>query len=118
LQWLVIYVAVCIISAFLSDAGSGNAIGPFLYILLVMVVLSAAYSWPYLSERVLHRNDISYGLYIWHMPVINGLIWRGGGHSWLSVPLALGLSLSLACLSWFYVERPALRRKRRSLYGH
>jgi peptidoglycan/LPS O-acetylase OafA/YrhL len=118
LQWSAIYVTVCVTSVLLSEADSGNAIGPFLYVLLVMAVLSAAYSSPQLGERVLYRNDISYGLYIWHMPVINGLIWLGGGHRWLSVPLALGISLLLACLSWFYVERPSLRRKRRSLYGH
>ncbi|MCL4779481.1 MAG: acyltransferase [Gammaproteobacteria bacterium] len=118
LGWVVIYIAACLVSEFVLDAPAGNSIGPFLYLVLIMVILSAAYSDPVLSERALRRNDISYGLYIWHMPIINALLWLGWTRGWLSVVLALGLSVLLAVLSWFCIERPALRRKKRSLYGH
>lgn len=55
--------------------------------------------------------DLSYGCYVWHMPVINLLLV-------LAIPdaaLAFGLTLALATASWFLVEKPALRLKRQSL---
>jgi peptidoglycan/LPS O-acetylase OafA/YrhL len=57
---------------------------------------------------------VSYGVYLWHYPVIRLLEVEGGGP--LSGPeqvLATALSLALAALSYVVVERPLLRLKRR-----
>jgi peptidoglycan/LPS O-acetylase OafA/YrhL len=56
--------------------------------------------------------DLSYGIYIWHMPIINLLIVKGLPYSWL-VMLA---TLALAALSWFMIEKPALRLKRKTIH--
>jgi peptidoglycan/LPS O-acetylase OafA/YrhL len=50
---------------------------------------------------------ISYSLYLWHWPVfVYGRIWIGAapglGQAWLLI----GISLTLAVLSWRFVERP------------
>ena len=55
--------------------------------------------------------DLSYGTYVWHMPVINLLLVLA-----FPSPLsAIALTFALAAVSWFAVERPALRLKRQSL---
>jgi len=55
----------------------GNGISPVLYLFLAVVVFSFAYSSPLLSQKLLRRNDISYGVYIYHLPVVNILIYYG-----------------------------------------
>jgi peptidoglycan/LPS O-acetylase OafA/YrhL len=55
--------------------------------------------------------DLSYGLYVWHMPVINLFIVLGIQ----SISAAIGLSFVLAILSWFLVEKPMLKLKKYSL---
>jgi peptidoglycan/LPS O-acetylase OafA/YrhL len=59
------------------------------------------------------KTDLSYGLYIWHFPVMQIIIGEAGIMPWqqlwiIAVPLALGL----AWLSWTVIERPALKLKR------
>jgi peptidoglycan/LPS O-acetylase OafA/YrhL len=93
----------------------GNEINPLSFLLLAALVFRLAYTQPGLSDRLLHRNDISYGVYIYHMPVINLLLFHGLHHSAGSVVLASAATLAAAWLSWRYVERPALRLKRLAL---
>ena len=60
-------------------------------------------------------GTISYGFYLWHVPVL--LVLRGHGLLPLDpvagTLVALGPALALAALSWQVVERPVLRRARR-----
>ena len=84
---------------------------------LLAVVFSAAYSAPSLADRLLRRNDISYGTYIYHMPVVNAFIVLGIAGSAGAIGLILGVTLLLAAASWRLVERPALRKKRQTLHA-
>lgn len=82
-------------------------------VLLAGTVLSCAHTLPSLL-KVLRGHDISYGVYLYHMPVIMLFIklgWTGG--SW-QVFAVFVLTAPLAALSWFGIERPALRLKYRS----
>lgn len=116
--WLAAYgLAAALVSGPL-DGRLGNAVGPVPYLLLVGVVVAAAFSRRELAERLLHRNDVSYGLYIWHMPLINAFLYAGFAGSWVAVGAAAALSALAASASWLLVERPALRMKRRALVGH
>ena len=45
----------------------GNGINPILFIPLAVLTFSFAYSFPMLSQKLLQRNDISYGIYIYHV---------------------------------------------------
>jgi len=65
-----------------------------------------------LGGRVLPAMGIiSYGFYLWHVPVL--LVMRGYGllplDPFLGTAVALVPSLALAALSWFVCERPVLR---------
>jgi peptidoglycan/LPS O-acetylase OafA/YrhL len=66
---------------------------------------------PLLAAPVLFAGTISYGLYLWHFPVIYGL---HAAHLWPAPPIpAMALTLALtfvpATVSWFALERPVLR---------
>ncbi len=63
--------------------------------------------------RVLHSRilrgigRISYGLYLYHLP-INGL-WFYGNLTWVNAGLALATTFAVATVSYFVLERPILR---------
>ena len=57
-------------------------------------------------------GTVSFGLYLWHLAVITWLTderWADRVGPVAGVATALGLSLLLAAISWYAVERPALR---------
>lgn len=59
---------------------------------------------------VLRGNDISYGLYVYHMLVVNTLValgYAGVG----PIVVALAVSVVIAVLSWRYLEQIVLRRR-------
>lgn len=116
-RWSVVamYVGALLLDFHAWGMPTGNEIPAYLVPLMGCMVLTAAYWRPGIAERLLRRNDISYGVYIHHMPLVNLLLYLGatgpGGSFWL----ALTGTLALATLSWRFVERPFLRRKRSAL---
>jgi peptidoglycan/LPS O-acetylase OafA/YrhL len=67
--------------------------------------------WP----RTVLANDLSYGVYIYGYPVQQALLLAGWSTGWLPFFLAsAGLVLLLAGCSWFLIERPFLRGRRRT----
>ena len=89
LYMLILIVTVCYATLMLAFAGEGQKAGL--------------------------PHDISYGVYIYAWPVqqmIVGLWLRETGHAidpWMLVVLATPLVLAAGALSWFLVERPAMR---------
>ncbi len=89
---------------------------PLLAALVVLLGAVLTSGWP---ARVGTRNDFSYGVYLYHFPVIQLLVALGlGGLSAASAllllsPLALLATAPLAVASWYFVEAPAQRRGRR-----
>ena len=59
-------------------------------------------------------GDISYGLYLWHLPVLEALLRKEGHPSWPLVIFAVLLSVAIATASRFLLEKPLLRRVRTS----
>ena len=68
-----------------------------------------------LVRPLVFTGEISYGIFLWHVPLL--LVLRGHGLLPLSVAgaVAIGLPLSLLAgwLSWRYVEQPFITRSRR-----
>lgn len=65
-------------------------------------------------EPLVRLGTVSYGLYLWHLPVYFAIARYGSDWpSAVSVTAALAISLGFTLLSWFGLERPALRWKRR-----
>ena len=95
--------------------GGGNRIGALNYLALCALVLSAAYSYRSVSDRILARNDLSYGTYIAHMIVINVMVQLGiFGLPGFTVTLVA--VAAIAALSWFFLEKPMLSRRKAALY--
>jgi peptidoglycan/LPS O-acetylase OafA/YrhL len=108
LLWFGAYLAAGLVVWMLGGTVGTNNPTPILMPFLAALVISAAYSGRGLSNRLLGETDISYGIYLLHMPIINFLMQtRQGG--WM---LAIVLTVTAALLSWYLVERPALRIKR------
>lgn len=118
--WLGIYAGLVALGIAIETATglriSGNRITPLHYIPLGGLVLAAAYSRPGTAHALLRENDISYGVYIYHMPVVNLWLWMGWGRDAAGFAATLGLVVLCASLSWLLIERPALRLKKSALF--
>lgn len=123
LRWLNSNVAPWLLLAYLTYAWLlhsigepvNNRIGPLLFFPLALTTLATAYCKPHLATKLLRKNDISYGIYIYHMPIVNQLLYFGIGGLLASFG-ALLTSVVLALISWFGLERPLLSRKRITLH--
>jgi peptidoglycan/LPS O-acetylase OafA/YrhL len=91
---------------------TGNRIGLFYFASYAGILLFFAFN----IRPIALQFDLSYGVYIWHMPIINLLLVLAvKGHVepfWY----AFIATYVVAALSWFVVEKPALRLKPRSLH--
>lgn len=118
LPWLVtlaIFIGAILLSKVTGLGATGNGIGPVAFVGVVFVILKCAYSMPDLSDRLLRRNDISYGIYIYHMLAVNAAVALGlTGQLWAFFA-AMAVTVVVALLSWRLVERPALQAKKRTL---
>lgn len=82
-------------------------------VLLSILTLSFAFSLNSLSDKLLKHNDISYGIYIYHMLVVNTFVSLGlvaDSKYFLATFLT---TIVLAFLSWKLIEKPALSLKNR-----
>jgi peptidoglycan/LPS O-acetylase OafA/YrhL len=61
------------------------------------------------------KNDVSYGIYIYHWPVLVLILVALEGNQspfWLTLGLTVALTVPLAMLSWFLIEKPAMSLKK------
>ena len=68
------------------------------------------------SKPLVAAGTISYGIYLWHVVVIQELVdsplWT---NEWVGLALTVAAAVALATGSWFAIERPALTLKTRPL---
>jgi peptidoglycan/LPS O-acetylase OafA/YrhL len=84
----------------------------FMLVLLAGVVLSFAFTWCN-AASILRGNDLSYGVYLYHMPIIVTLSLFGFSGWRIDWVVVYGGTLVAAGLSWYLLERRALRFKGR-----
>lgn len=104
--WLLFYLIFCYLV-------SGSPISMLAaQIILAITVVSLAYTLPTMAKKLLHGNDISYGVYIYHGLILNILVTLGLTHrngyvfvSWIGAYI-------MGYLSWILIERRFLRKKR------
>ncbi len=93
-----------------------NSINPVSFLLLAGLVFKIAITSLPLSKNILahiRESDYSYGLYLYHMPVINILLFLGLFPAGVNVAIAAVISSLAAFMSWKFVEKPALELKRK-----
>lgn len=77
-------------------------------ILLCLTVIAVGLS-PLLKSKILARNDVSYGAYLYHMLIVTALmnVPEASRGRWLLLVVIAG-ALAMGLASWRAVERPAL----------
>lgn len=92
------------------DGWGAQATAPFMAYLLLWI--GSVVKQP----AIISRHDVSYGMYIYAFPV-QQLVAHTGIHTvnlWLFDAVALVATIPLAILSWRLIERPIMRRARRT----
>lgn len=112
--WLAIYVTLIVIyfnAPYFKYLIDNTPLKILADIMLVGVSFSFAFSFKSLSGKVLKGNDISYGVYIYHILVINFMIQRGLLHKPIYLLIVFSVTIALAFLSWRFIEKPSLKLK-------
>lgn len=86
----------------------GNRLGILYFVPYCMIIIYLAFQTPFIKLD----TDLSYGIYIWHMPIINVAIVVGVKSPLIILPVVI----CMGAFSWFLIERPALRLKRKSIH--
>jgi peptidoglycan/LPS O-acetylase OafA/YrhL len=101
--------AACVLGVTLPFGGitSSYTIGPVAVASAVLVWWAAGAASTFLSWGPLRGlGRISYGLYLWHMPVAGLVLTANRGPTFSGAALIYAASISLALASWFLVEQP------------
>jgi peptidoglycan/LPS O-acetylase OafA/YrhL len=91
----------------------GNHIHPILAFPLFASILCFAYTFPFLSQYFIKGQDISYGIYLYHMLIINFFIFHYGSDAKHYSILIIGIVFTAAIISWFFLEKHAIKLKDR-----
>ena len=92
---------------------SSNSINPVAVVLLVAMLLKFATADLGRFGRLFYRTDISYGLYVYHMPIISLVIYETHWGASMAASVIVVSSYVAATASWLLVEKPALDLKKR-----
>ncbi|MBS1107477.1 MAG: hypothetical protein H6Q91_2979 [Deltaproteobacteria bacterium] len=116
-HWSLGYIALMVASRFLEAPGTWVYVPLVLCqrVLLAAAIVACAYTARESADRWLRGNDISYGVYLYHMLVVNLLVYLGALRSFAGLAIVVAGTVLLAALSWKLVEAPALRHKRRAM---
>ena len=119
--WLILYPLIALLSLMLIPNltydffvfGGHLAVDLAIVIVIVQLVI---YPQPYLRRifefpLLVNIGKISYGLYLWHVPILNLLPFEKFGFPVvLAIVLKLGLTFGITLISYRYIERPIQRR--------
>lgn len=113
LYWIVLYVAF---SMFFFDRIAPAYFTVIQYLFLAFTLLSMAYTLPTFADKLLRKNDISYGMYIYHGMIITVVV------ELKLVPnfnlfYLIGGTIVMATLSWLFIEKPFIKRKQRTIHA-
>lgn len=110
-----LYLGVCYITHSMGLRAGGNYLNPLSAMMLSALAISFAYYRVDVFGNVLRGNDISYGVYIYHMVVVNALVQMNAFPAAVNQGIMLPVTIALALISWRLVEKPALGLKNVSI---
>ena len=95
--------------------GKTNAFNPVEFLFLSLVIFKIAYIKIKIPENFFNNNDISYGIYLYHMPIVNFFIYKNLTKSYLFFSLCITLTILFAIISWKLIEKRFLSLKKHIL---
>lgn len=87
------------------------------WIIFSFFIFSFAFTYKNVSKVLLLGNDYTYGVYIYHMLVINVFIELKLVGEIKYLLTAILISLILGIMSWHWIEKPFLKLKKHSLFN-
>ncbi|MEF1289255.1 acyltransferase family protein [Vibrio sp. M260118] len=112
LIWLAVYLSSIVVFDFVGMKTVGNGINPISATLLGLLTISFAYSFTGLFSTILGGNDISYGIYIYHMIFVNLFLHLSTFEPLVSLLSVFVWTIVFAMLSWRWVEKPMIDMKK------
>jgi peptidoglycan/LPS O-acetylase OafA/YrhL len=115
LIWFIVFIFYngCI---YIFDLDKNIFLYIFQWTIFSFMIFSFAFSFKGASQTLLKGNDFTYGIYIYHMLVINIFVQLHLVGSMKYLGLVLLISIILGILSWYIIEQPFLRLKKHSLF--
>lgn len=113
LNWILMFIAVCFLLEHFQLRYYRyifNGLSLVMLILLTGLVFSIAYTSPRLSSKILSGNDISYGIYIYQMPIVNLFFHLNFNTEPYQFLLSLSICIAMGAMSWFLIEKRILKR--------
>jgi peptidoglycan/LPS O-acetylase OafA/YrhL len=79
-------------------------------LLLLVACCLQSENWLRLTAPLRYLGTVSYGIYLWHLPVILSLKRINGLAPGPALALTIGLAVTFAAISWHYFEKPLIDR--------
>jgi len=115
LWWLLIYAVFAGIIEFF-DITSNSVVVLVQWGVFSFFIFSFAFSFQNLSKQLLRGNDYTYGVYIYHMLIINIFVQLKLVGQMEYLGYVILLSLASGMISWHFIEKPFLKLKKHSLF--
>lgn len=117
-KWFILSILGCVFFVFFDLGGvyfnsSSNYLGAIYFVFYSYIILYCAFSFKKIPLGV----DLSYGIYIWHMPIVNFALLVAFDNRWLMFWSVILMSVMMAVVSWNFVELKSLRLKKRTLHA-
>ncbi len=113
---ILLLTTIYLLIMYITGWPTGNGINPILFLFLTTVIFSFSYTYPTFGNRILNGNDISYGVYIYHMILVNLFIYYGLISDKSYVAVIIILTIMIAIVSWLFVEKPSIKLKRKTIH--
>jgi peptidoglycan/LPS O-acetylase OafA/YrhL len=88
----------------------------FKLLCLGVTTISMAYTFPTFSNKLFKGNDVSYGVYIYHGLVLGVVVEYKLFNNPVYIVVILVVTILLASLSWIFIEKPFLKRKKKTIH--
>lgn len=115
MYWLLFYVLYIVIIDLLNY--ESYLFSLIRWALLSFVIFSFAFSFKFLRFKILINNDFTYGIYIYHMLIINIFVYLKINDSYIYFFTIILFSLLSGVLSWYLIEKPSLKLKKQSIFN-
>lgn len=108
--WIIVYIILSVVLNQMGINVFGNNLNPFSALILSFLVVAIAYTKYDILHNLLGDYDISYGVYLYHMLVVNVLL-ELSFTPLQNILIMWVITIILAIASWKLIEKPLLALK-------